>query len=185
MSKSIDDIIGGNRVQSVTPYADSQPDRIPISNQKLTRMPPLVTPEGINPEFQKFFDEIVNAISTQKYYLLYPIMEHTMSNDDLNQAIENSWDSHWFEFYNSDVNSRGLDIELNMDRFKDLHRNLIGGFNIMTYHLNVKRDEFSPVGKDINISELVKASTELLFTYKPDKGFRIISRIQPFTKESI
>ena len=177
MSIDLDAIIGNT---SHTPYADSQPDKLNLTNKRLTRMPPLATPDGINTEFQEFFDKIVAAILSQKYYDLHTLSDMSLSEADFNHIIEENWDNHWMSFYMCKPESRGLDIELNMDRFQDIHRNMVGGFNIMTYHLAVKPDEFSD-GK--NITELTVSSTELLFTYKLGSGFQIITTIKPFTNK--
>lgn len=183
MSIDMDKILGNK--SSVPPYANDQPGQLNMQHQTLQRFPALATAEGINPDFQQFFDSIVNAITQQRYFELFQLSDNAISEQSFSALIENNWDNHWMEFYMSNPVARGLDIELNMDRFKELHRNIIGGFNIMTYHLNVKHDEFQPEGTNTQVTEFVKASTELLFTYKYAKGFELISRIQPFTKETI
>ena len=73
------------------------------------------------------------------------------------------------------VSNRGVDIELNLNRFKQVHRNLIGGFLVITYKLTdcdfdcIELDEF----------EFEQKYSEILFTYKQNK-FVVLSNLTPF-----
>lgn len=169
----------------ISPYADSQPSHIILPSEVIDRMPPLVSEEGINPEFQKFYEELVLAIAEDKPHYqihvdkLYELTNTDIDIDSFSALIESQWGAHWYEFRNDSksINSRGIDIELNMNRFQEIHRNLIGGFNIITYHTIINRDEFT----GYHIPKIVRAHTELLFTYKNNK-FVLLPQFSPFVQ---
>jgi len=185
---NIDDIISpsekGNH-NSYLPYADSQPKRVPVNNILLQRMPPLVNEEGINLEFQTFFDDLVKNVhemfKDSTSFGLHMMSDQVLDVAEFHSIILAAWDKHLQEFRNTSIYARGVDIELNMERFEDIYRNLIGGFNIMTYILTVADDEFN---SNKRITYFKKCCTELLFTYSQSDGFVVISRIQPFKELS-
>jgi len=161
----------------IKPYADSQPNRVPTNSEQLSRFPPLADANGINPKFQKFFEMILKVFTPtldEGYLaLLYVNSDRSLIERDFVDMCINCWSKH-FDEYNS-AKTKNIDIELNMDRFSAIHRNIIGGFFIITYHVNVNDDEFGS-GK---VTEFKQARTELLFTFKGDQ-FQIISHITPF-----
>lgn len=170
----------------ISPYADSQQSHVVLPSKVIDRMPPLVSETGINPEFQKFYEDLVLAIAGDKpdyqIYIdrLYELTDKSIDIESFAALIQSQWSSHWdsFRYDSRSTNSKGIDIELNMDRFQNVHRNLIGGFNIITYHTIVSIDEFS----GNRTSKVVQAHTELLFTYKDDK-FVLLVQLTPFVQE--
>ena len=169
------------------PYNDSQPERVFITNPHLQRMPPLASIEGVLPEFQEFFDNVVESIiafmENQDSSKLYILSDGAVRVDEFGALLKKNWGEHCIEFKDTPLYRRGFDVELNMSRFQeDIHRNLIGGFHVMTYTLAVKNDEFEEEGK---VTECKKSTTELLFTYRAPGEFVLISKFSPFSGEDM
>jgi hypothetical protein len=176
------------QVKMDKPYNDTQPERIFITNPSLQRMPPLAGLEGILPEFQKFFDSVVEGviefIESGKSSKLYLLSDKALSSSEFEALLQKHWKKHSEEYANTVMFCRGFDVELNMERFhQDIHRNMLGGLNVMTYTLSVDDDEFSENDK---VTGLKKSNTELLFTYRPfTEEFLIISKFSPFKGEDV
>lgn len=170
----------------ISPYADSQPNHIILPSKLLDRMPALVSESGINPKFQSFFELLVIAVAGDKINFdvnvdeLFDLTDKNISVEDFSTMIDNLWGSHFSAMKSSNSSSMqtGIDIELNMDRFQEIHRNLIGGFNVITYHIDMNIDEFTGA----LVPKLTKAHTELLFTYKND-DFVLLPCFSAFTYE--
>lgn len=172
----------------ITPYADSQPTCNVLPSKVLERIPPLVTTSGINLQFQQFYERIVSAIG--EIYTagdinidkLYKLSDKSIEPGDFTLLLISRWGEHWdkFKISASSGSSCGIDIELNMDRFQNLHRNLIGGLNIMTYRTDLCEDEFN---HNCSIPTIVESHTELLFTYSWDHKFVLLSQISPFIQD--
>lgn len=170
----------------ISPYADSQPNHIILPSKLLDRMPALVSESGINPRFQSFFERLVIAVAGDKINCsvdvsrLFELTDKNVSLEDFSTMIDDAWCSHFsaMKSSNSSYMQTGIDIELNMDRFQEIHRNLIGGFNIITYHIDMNTDEFTGA----LVQKLTKAHTELLFTYKNDE-FLLLPCFSAFTYE--
>jgi hypothetical protein len=155
------------------PCENSQPPRISVDSEQISRFPPLVDEQGINPKFQQFFDTIVACFLEDKLESLYEISDKSVSEQHFYQLGILKWKPHLMEY--AKASSRGMDVELNMDRFQQLHRNIIGGFNVITYHINEKNNEFG----DGILTEFKQCSTEILFTYK-NGDFKIIPVFSSF-----
>lgn len=170
----------------ILPYADCQPKYMILPSKLLDRMPALVTESGINPKFQSFFERLVIAVAGDKINYsvdvskLFELTDKNVSLEDFSTMIDDVWRSHFsaMQSSNSSLMQTGIDIELNMDRFQEIHRNLIGGFNVITYHIDMNNDEFTGA----LVPKLTKAHTELLFTYKND-DFVLLPCFSAFTYE--
>lgn len=170
----------------ILPYADCQPKYMILPSKLLDRMPALVTESGINPKFQSFFERLVIAVAGDKINYsvdvskLFELTDKNVSLEDFSTMIDDVWRSHFLAMQSSNSSSMqtGVDIELNMDRFQGIHRNLIGGFNVITYHIDMNNDEFTGA----LVPKLTKAHTELLFTYKND-NFVLLPCFSAFTYE--
>lgn len=166
------------------PYADDQPKISMIPSKakscNITRMPPLATvgtPGGINPQFQEFYDNIVDAFSdiTHLYKKLYELSDKAVYEDEFEIMLYKTIGKGMIEFCSSPRNRCGLDIELNLGRFEQKHRNLIGGLYVITYRL--VDSQFDGIDCD---TQLEQKYTELLFTYK-DNEFVLITNFTAFT----
>lgn len=165
------------------PYEDSQPNRVPTNpaTTVISRIPILVTEEGINPQFQEFYNGIVYAFTAfdiPRYDLLYEISDKVVDLASFNMICESIWGKHFNKFLSSKPEGRCIDIELNMSRFQELHRNLIGGFNIMTGYVETRGDLFG-IDRKTPTSYLNLHHTEILFRYAENE-FKVITQIKPF-----
>jgi hypothetical protein len=158
------------------PLADSQSERILTEPPLIQRIPPLVDRDGeIIPEFQEFYTTLVTCIVYARFDQLWELTDKLLTVEDFTATCERVWGDIFSQYKSTAENSRGLDIELNMTRFRDIYRNIIAGFCITTFYINVSDDEFGR-GK---LTKLTQASTELLFTFRNDE-FQIITDIKPF-----
>jgi len=160
------------------PYQDNQPDITIGTNSKsklVQRMPIIVNEHGILPEFQDFYDKICSYISDNNVEGLWTISDKAIEMEKFNELYDLMIGQHITKLLDTPECARGIDIELNIDRFKELHRNMIGGFNIMTYQLSESPYE----GVSSVETILDKKYTEILFTFKQGE-FLIISHFKPF-----
>lgn len=164
----------------ISPYADDQPNirKIDDDNKLIERIPLLCDATGqIIPQFQTFYNKVVAAVYSCDWVALYELSDKSLDLDSFIQLIEKQWLTLIYNWSNKPDEQRNFDIELNMQRFQETHfRNIIGGFNIMFYYINITDDQFSE--DDNQTTSLVECSTELLFTYKNDE-FKIISVFKP------
>lgn len=161
------------------PYADDQPELTIIPNSTLHRIPLLVSPIDGNPtpEFDEFYDTLVKSLLQRDWSKLYDISDKLVSLEEFKNMIETKQRKVWDDYHSKDSKHiTNIDIELNLNRLHQLHRNIVCGFNIMISNLvvvNPKEFETS-----VN-TRLDMFSTELLFTYKNGK-FLIITTFKPF-----
>lgn len=160
------------------PYANSQPNNVKMNSTIIERIPMIADEFGILPKFQEFYNSIVNAIMYSDYESLYEISDKVLEKEKFLIMIQDSIGNVLNDVLKLSESCRGIDIELNIGRFNAVHRNLIGGFYIIFYTLNMNKYE----GIEMNQTELVQKSTELLFTYKNDE-FVILSHFTPFISE--
>ena len=161
------------------PYEDSQPTNLSMCNRQVERIPLLIDPNTGHPtpKFQKFYDNIVTNCSDRVWFGLYDISDKCISREDFNSLWLSNIRPLWAKYVTADSNKRGLDIELNLDRFQQSHRNLIGGFFIIFYVIDLVETELC----DYPRPNLKQYKTELLFTYKDDE-FKLLSILNPFTE---
>lgn len=170
----------------ISPCADSQPEHIHLPSYYVQRIPPLVNENGIIPEFQSFYEKVVCAIgaifSKEECGIeqLYELTDMSIDKTSFYKLIDTQWGWLIDAYYSVSFNhhTTGLDVQLNMQRFKDIHRSIIGGFNITTYYTNVYPDSFNA---EIMIPKTFLHSTELLFTYKNNK-FLMLSSVNSFVE---
>jgi len=178
----IDSILGN---KSTVPYANTQPDII-VKNNLLSRFPPFATPEGVLPEFQQFFDNIVTGVfsyfQNQTHEQLYIISDGLLRSNGFYNTLNKVWGPYCSRYNEAGILHTNMDIELNVDRFQELHRNILGGIRILTYIIDICDDEFCE-GKNTSIKI---ASTELLFTYQVSNNqFTLLSVITPFIETDV
>lgn len=167
------------------PYANSQPNVKLKENKQsylIHRMPSLADTNGINKEFQKFYDDIVDAFSTD-FDKLYEISDKVLNKDDFHKIMVDIFITNLdeiSEISNNNDNAFNFDIELDMNEFQNNFRNIIGSFNIMYYVIRRKVNEFT----NEQSTTFTKYITKIYFTYKNNE-FKIISYFKPFTFETI
>lgn len=160
------------------PYEDEQPKQISVQSDKksiIERMPLIVNSYGVTEEFQSFFNDVVEAITEIDAKKLWEISDKVLTLEQFTYMFEYNWKDHLDMVIDQDPENRGIDIELNLGRFQGLHRNIIGGFYIMTYLLYPHTNQAMFGG----IMNFEKEYTELLFTYK-NKKFVIMSKLDTF-----
>lgn len=161
----------------LNPYADEQPKVVMNSTKKdciIERIPSIVNPATgqVTREFQEFFDNVVEGVTTNDIDKLYELSDKAVEFD--------VFKSEFNEFYSKLVNilskpksEFGIDIELNLGRFEAKHRNLLGGLYVITYYLE-KVWTLSNYTVDLNMEK-----AELFFTYKNGK-FVLLSCVSNF-----
>ena len=166
------------------PYEDSQPQHIQISpnlKNRIERIPMIVDPATgeVTKEFQEFYDKVVDAISTSPMWFdLYDISDQTLDEDEFRHLFDCKCNKVWTQFENTRYAAKGLDIELNLSRFQQIHRNLIGGFYVIIYMIE---DILTDIDER-RVTTLKQYKTEILFTYKNDR-FKVLSVLSPFVEE--
>lgn len=159
------------------PYEDDQPDNLSMSSDKfniIERIPRIVNGMGPTDEFQTFYNELVDAITSSNIEKLYEMSDKAIDKENFTDIYKDSIDNHIKSVIEMKSAQRGLDIELNLSRFKELHRNLVGGFLILTYTL--ESGKFDTNQNDFN---LTYKYTEVLFSYKNGE-FVVLSCFKPF-----
>lgn len=159
------------------PYADTQPNVTiePTYNRVIQRMPMIVTETGFLPQFAQFFENICAAVTSSDVDALYELSDRCISIDTFRAMYMSSIGKYMELILNTPQASRGIDIELDTDKFKALHRNLIGAFNVITYEIT----ECSYDGIEIPETHLSKKVSQLMFSYK-DKDFVLLSYFKSF-----
>lgn len=164
----------------LSPYADDQPNVEVKSN--IQRMPPLAVRGVINTEFQKFFNRVANAFQTDaldEYHIANVLFENSnncATITDMQCLVGDTWHNVITAYNTACPACRGADIEINLDRFHQLHRNIVGSLNVMLFYVD------SQSMYKIYSSKLHQVSTELFYTYKDNK-FYLLPTITPFVEE--
>lgn len=171
----------------ISPCANSQPTNIMLPSQWIQRIPMLVDENGITPEFQKFYESVVCVVGAVfqmeecSVTALYNLTDKSIKDSSYFKLIATQWATHINKMYDAKQKKVGVgfDIELNMERFQSIHRNLVGGFNIITYYTDIQMDSFT---EGCEIPQIVQSSTEILFTYR-DSKFVLLTQLTPFVCE--
>lgn len=160
------------------PYEDEQPKNISMisTERKIERIPNIIDPTTgmVTDEFQEFYDKVVDAITSNDSSKLYELSDKVMIYDDFKTALD-SFSKEINKVVSLPISNRGIDIELNLNRFQEKHRNLIGGFFVITYTLQPN----PYIGIKSDSLQLEQKYAELLFTYKLGE-FRLLSTFSPF-----
>lgn len=159
------------------PYEDSQPNNLSMNSKLIERIPNIVDPNTgcVTEEFQTFYNNIVECITSINWSRLYEFSDKCMTESQFMHSIKSKIEPVWESFLDVPDNARGLDIELNLQRFQEKHRNIIGGFYVMIYFLkDVDNDISDEPDKCLN-----EYFTEILFTYKNNK-FVVVSKLNAF-----
>lgn len=164
------------------PYEDDQPSSFVtiLNTNNIQRIPRLVDDSGkILPKFQTFYSMIVSSISGEwddnSKTAMFHLSDGAMSGDSFKSYIGKQYDRVLNAFYALPEHCRKMDIEINLERFKTSHRNIVGGLTVSLYMVNVVEDDFA------TRTEFSEYSTEIKFTYINDE-FCIISNFEPFVK---
>ena len=156
------------------PYADEQPEKLSMQYSDtykcIERIPPIVDHNGITDEFQTFYNKVVESITENSPKMLYEISDKVLDYVEFENTYQSTLGQRLSEILDHPRSERGLDIELNLGRFKQIHRNIIGGFYISTYVLeDCKFNGICAEGRSLK-----QEHAEILFTYKEGE-FVIIS----------
>lgn len=171
MNKNIDAVLTTSAEQQLQEYIENV----------LQSIPQIAGESGFTPEFMKFYQSLIQGIITGDVGLLYKLSDMTLSKEE----FENMY-LHQIGFELQDVieltnpKFRGISIEVNPDRLKELHRSLIGGIRILGYRL--KSSEFE--GINTNETSFTLLNTEIFYTYKHGE-FKLISHFTPFIREQL
>lgn len=162
------------------PYADEQPKQLSMNYTSsdaivIERIPPIVDHLGVTDEFQTFYNKIVDAVTSMNVNSLWELSDKILTEHEFSNVFKYNWQDTLSTVLEQNSRYRGIDIELNLGRFQGLHRNLLGGFYIMTYLL--KSPEYSTMFE--GAMNLERKYTELLFTYKKGE-FVILSKLDDF-----
>lgn len=167
----LESVLIPNEEQQVTEYVENV----------LQSIPQIAGESGFTPQFIEFYQLIIRGIITGDTNLLYKLSDMTLSE----QEFESMY-LHQIGFELQDIieltnpKFRGISIEVNPDRLKELHRSLIGGIRILGYRL--KNREFE--GINTNETSFTLLNTEIFYTYK-NREFKLISHFTPFIREQL
>lgn len=163
------------------PYENDQPQHINVASHMIERIPMIVDPATgqVTEKFQDFYNKIVNAIVTSPtWFDLYKISDQVLTEEEFINMFISKCGKVWDQYFNSLFCAKGIDIELNLSRFRFTHRNLIGGFYVIIYMI----EDISNDIDESKVTNLKQYKTEILFTYKNDE-FKVLSVLSPFVKE--
>lgn len=163
----------------LAPLSVPQPNNIyllPTSYPRgqIERFPVLASEQGINPQFQKFYDDVVDGICGLNSNKLYSVSDKILTEEEFTEMFNEILKPDLKKMVAKDKKWRGIDIELNFDRLNDYIHNVVLGFNICGY--TIEKNESKMFRNKI---KMMSKYTELLFTYK-DNEFKLISKFIPF-----
>ena len=162
-SNALDSILGGQLDPKELTKLEVIPSIIDSNNRPI-------------PEFVEFKKNVSQAILKQDWVSLYLLSDTSMEPYYFDKLIQKTWRKFWDTFNEYKKESKNLAVTLNIDRFKEPHKEILGSFTIASYILLSSRDSISDSGY-----ELAKFSTDLYFTYK-NKKFVIVSAFTPFVQ---
>ena len=154
---------------SITPYEDEQ---IPFQpgNSSIERIPLLVNPATgqIDPKFQKFYDDLINSIIDRDVKQMYKIADGSLSTSAFDLIFESFIKK--LKSKATDSIYHKVDVQINMDSFKDKFRTIFGSFIVTLISLDSISDEVLEGTR----TRVDKLSAELYFTYIENQ-FKLIS----------
>lgn len=166
----------------IAPVSYSQPNisMIPTADPRnqIERFPVLATQQGINQDFQIFFDKIVEGICGMNPCILYEISDKVFEESEFCEMFNKILRPELIKLAGKDKKYRSIDIELNVDRFQSPTRNTVGSFIVSGYLLTKDKNPLYKL-----TTKLEYKWTELFFTYKHNK-FTLISKFCPFETTS-
>ena len=152
-------------------------DHHPYDLDCLEVIPALVDKVGTpNKEFLAFKDSVGRAMLSQDWNELWKLSDRGQEPSEFYRSVKAVWDKYFKEFNQFKKERKNLSVELNVDRFKEKHKAILGSFWVATYVLADGGDSIKVEGL-----QLTKCCTELYFTYKKGK-FCIVSAFTPFSK---
>lgn len=147
----------------------------------LQSIPQIAGESGFTPQFTEFYQSIVRGIVTGDTGVLHKLSDRALSEREFADMYASQIGFDLQKLVEStNPEFRGLSIEVNPDRLKELHRSLIGGIRILGYHL--KNGEFE--GINTNETSFTLLNTEVFYTYKNGE-FKLISHFTPFIREQL
>lgn len=158
------------------PYEDEQFNFQPEPNScPIERIPFLVNPTTgeVTQEFQSFYDELVCGVTHSELGHLYQISDMSCSEDDFNKRYMKAIGSELNKIAGNSDTWR-MDIQLNMDRFQNKFRTILGSFYLTIVHTTKTSNDLI----DMDKLSLYTGETELFFTYK-DSEFCLIPKFNP------
>ena len=169
----LDEILGHEKpVGKLKPYADDQLSTS-MNSELIERIPMLVNPLSgeVIPEFQNFYEAVVSAVLNENISALYDISDKKLDKSQFNYFYNKRIGKEIRPFLPKQSAINNIDIELNMGRFQDGCRNILGGLYINGYRCEM-----------VVFNEVLGTTTqrgifvhgELLFTYK-NKEFELLS----------
>ena len=171
MNKNIDAVLTTSAERQLQEYIESV----------LQSIPQIAGESGFTPQFMEFYQSIIRGIVTGDTGVLYNISEKALTEREFADMYASQIGFDLQDLIEStNPKFRGLSIEVNPDRLKELHRSLIGGSRILGYRL--KNGEFE--GINTNETSFTLLNTEIFYTYK-DGEFKLISHFTPFIKEQL
>ena len=171
----IDDLIRNN-----SPYPVPQAKNMSTETQLLSRIPLLMDPQTgeMNPKFQEFYENVVKALKKRDIRKLYHCSDLTVDKETFSKLVDDSGIFREIENLETfHILGRNLDVEVDVSKFQGPFRNIICGFIVSYYTIELKQDE------DRCWSVLKQRTTELLFTYI-DHEFMLITKFMPFQNYS-
>lgn len=145
------------------PYEDEQLNFQPLPNSyPIERIPMLVDPATgqITHEFQSFYDELVCGITHSEVEHLYRISDKSCRESEFNQRYMKSIGDD-LKKISENSDTWMMDIQLNMDRFQNKFRTVLGSFYITVIQTTKTSNDLIVIDK----LSLYTGETEIFFTY--------------------
>lgn len=162
---------------SVESIDDVLQDLHPYDLTCLEVIPALVDKIGApNKEFLTFKDSVGKAIINQDWNALWKLSDRAQTPEEFHSSVRAVWGKYFKEFNEFKKERKNLSVDLNVERFKEKHKAILGSFWVATYCLADGGDSIRVEG-----FQLTKCCTEVYFTYKNGK-FCIVSAFKPFSK---
>lgn len=163
----------------LTPVRAPQPNNIYLlptayPTSQIERFPYLANDSRINPQFQEFYDTVVDGLCGMNPHTLYTISDEVLSENEFVEMFNEIWKPDLVKLVGRTKKCRAIDIELSFDRLNDYIHNIVLSFSISGYVLEKTESKMFK-----NKMKMYSKYTELLFTFKDGK-FKVISKFPPF-----
>lgn len=163
----------------LTPVRTPQPNNIYLiptacPRCQIERFPYLANDSGINPQFQDFYNKVVDGVCGLNPHLLYSISDQVLTEQEFVNMFNEILKPDLIKLVAIDKKRRGFDIELSFDRLNDYIHNTVLSFSLSGYVLEKTESKLFR-----NKMKMYSKYTELIFTYK-DNQFKLISKFIPF-----
>lgn len=140
-------------------------------------IPSLIDKQGVpNRKFLEFKENVGRAILKQDWKSLWELSDKAQTLSEFCNSIDIMWSSYFQKFNSYKKERKNLAIDINLERFKAKHNQILGSFYVVTYALVESMDTIQDRGLS-----LTKCCTEVYFTYK-NGMFRVVSAFTPFNR---